>query len=138
MALFDPSALTALGWRHPDTHNYDSPNVIAARQLLQERNGITGLETVSPVTQADYATRAAELFHRDGFVVVTDVRCLCIFVPVVVARACADTPAARAGSLFVCTCNAGPECTSSHDDPRRLRTSGPGNDRAHWRPACPI
>eukprot|EP01043_Picozoa_sp_COSAG02_P005024 COSAG02_NODE_134_length_34593_cov_43.594886_10_plen_200_part_00 len=70
---FDPSTLTALGWRH--THKYDSPDVVAARKVLQQRNGIAGLETVSP-TQAGYATRAAELFHRDGFVVLTDVRCL--------------------------------------------------------------
>ena len=70
---FDPAALRALGWRHAQ-HQYDSPSVSAARQVLQQRNGISGLETVSP-TQADYAARAAELFHRDGFVVVTDVRC---------------------------------------------------------------
>ena len=66
---FDPSTLAALGWRH--THTYDSCDVAAVRKALQQRNGIAGLETVSP-TQPGYAARAADLFHRDGYVVVTD------------------------------------------------------------------
>lgn len=67
----DPAALAALGWRH-SKHSHDSPTVAAARTTLQQRNGIRGLETVSPA-EANFASRAAKLFHRDGFCVVTDV-----------------------------------------------------------------
>ncbi len=50
------------------TRTYDDPNVVALRERLQRENGIRGLEVVSP---SDIA-RAAELLHRDGFVVVRD------------------------------------------------------------------
>ena len=50
------------------TRAYDDPGVVALRERLRERNGIPGLEVVSP----DEVTRAAELFHRDGFVAVRD------------------------------------------------------------------
>jgi hypothetical protein len=43
--------------------------VTALRDRLRERNGIPGLEVVAP----EDVTRAAELFHRDGFVAVRDV-----------------------------------------------------------------
>lgn len=52
------------GW----TRRFDDPGVEARRQHLLEHNGIPNLETVTP----DQVDRAAELFHRDGFVVVTD------------------------------------------------------------------
>ena len=42
--------------------------MVALRERLRERNGLRGLEVVSP----DEVTRAAELFHRDGFVAVRD------------------------------------------------------------------
>ena len=50
------------------TRAYDDPHVVALRQRLRERNGIAGLEAVAPTD----VKRAAELFHRDGFVAVTD------------------------------------------------------------------
>ena len=53
-----------VGWtRHPD-----DPGVVARRTHLQENNGISDLEMVTP----DQVDRAAELFYRDGFVVVVD------------------------------------------------------------------
>lgn len=52
------------GW----TRTYDDPGVVALRERLAERNGIPGLEVVSP----DEVERAAALFHRDGFVAVHD------------------------------------------------------------------
>lgn len=58
----DPSCAT---W----TRAYDDPGVVALREKLREHNGIKGLELVSP----DDPKRAAELFHRDGFVAVRDV-----------------------------------------------------------------
>jgi ectoine hydroxylase-related dioxygenase (phytanoyl-CoA dioxygenase family) len=57
----DPNCM---GW----TRDYDDPNVVALREKLWEHNGIRGLEVLDP-TQVE---RAAELFHRDGFVVVRD------------------------------------------------------------------
>ena len=51
------------------TRAYDDPGVVALRARLRERNGIPGLEVVAP----DEVDRAAELFHRDGFVAVSDV-----------------------------------------------------------------
>lgn len=48
------------------TRSYDDPNVCALRERLRERNGIPGLEVVSP----EEIDRAATLFHRDGFVAV--------------------------------------------------------------------
>lgn len=50
------------------TRSYDDPGVVALRERLRERNGIPGLEVVSP----DEVERAASLFHRDGFVAVRD------------------------------------------------------------------
>lgn len=58
----DPSCTT---W----TRAYDDPGIAALREQLREHNGIRGLELVSP----DDPKRAAELFHRDGFVAVRDV-----------------------------------------------------------------
>lgn len=51
------------------TRAYDDPGVVGLREHLREHNGIKGLELVSP----DDPKRAAELFHRDGFVAVRDV-----------------------------------------------------------------
>lgn len=57
----DPSCAT---WeRRPD-----DPGVQALREQLREQNGIPDLELVEPHD----VERAAELFHRDGFVVVRD------------------------------------------------------------------
>jgi ectoine hydroxylase-related dioxygenase (phytanoyl-CoA dioxygenase family) len=50
------------------TRAYDDPGVVALRDRLRERNGIVGLEVLTP----DQVDRAAELFHRDGFVAVRD------------------------------------------------------------------
>ena len=50
------------------TRSYDDPNVVRLRERLNRDNGIKGLEILSP----DDVDRAAELFHRDGFVVVRD------------------------------------------------------------------
>lgn len=57
----DPSCTT---W----TRAYDDPDVSALRERLRANNGIQGLELVAP----DNVQRAAELFHRDGFVAVRD------------------------------------------------------------------
>ena len=57
----DPSCV---GW----TRAYDDPNVVALRDELREHNGLPTLELV----ESDEVVRAAELFHRDGFVVVVD------------------------------------------------------------------
>ena len=51
------------------TRTYDDPGVVGLRERLRERNGIAGLEVVTP----DEVTSAAALFHRDGFVAVRDV-----------------------------------------------------------------
>ena len=69
---FDPAALAALGWRGGHTHG--SSEVAAARAELQARNGIRDLasESVSPADPG-FAERAAALFHRNGFCLVTDV-----------------------------------------------------------------
>src|SRR5262249_17154935 len=50
------------------TGSYDGPGVGALRERMWERNGIPGLEVCRP----DEVERAAELFHRDGFVAVRD------------------------------------------------------------------
>jgi len=50
------------------SRSFDDPDVVALRQRLCERNGIPGLEVVEPRD----VERAAELFHRDGFVAVAD------------------------------------------------------------------
>jgi len=52
------------GW----TRDYDDPHVVAYREKLAQHNGIRGLEVLDP-TEVE---RAAQLFHRDGFVVVRD------------------------------------------------------------------
>jgi hypothetical protein len=48
--------------------SYDDPRVVALRERLAERSGIPGLEVVAP----EEVERAVELFHRDGFVAVSD------------------------------------------------------------------
>lgn len=50
------------------TRSYDDPGVAALRERFRLRNGIRGLEVVSPTE----VVRAVELFHRDGFVAVRD------------------------------------------------------------------
>lgn len=50
------------------TRSYDDPGVSELREHLRQNNGIKGLELVSPKD----TKRAAELFHRDGFVAVRD------------------------------------------------------------------
>ncbi len=57
--------LDQLGWVGTDPND---PEVVAHREYLEANNGIKGLEIVSP---ADIE-RAAEIFWRDGFVVVRD------------------------------------------------------------------
>lgn len=52
------------GW----ARSYHDPGVSALREYLREHNGIKGLELVDPKD----TKRAAELFHRDGFVAVKD------------------------------------------------------------------
>lgn len=47
---------------------HDDPGVVRLREHLRQNNGIKGLELVSP----DDPKRAAELFHRDGFVAIRD------------------------------------------------------------------
>ena len=51
------------------TRAYDDPGVMELREHLRANNGIKGLELVAP----ENTKRAAELFHRDGFVAVRDV-----------------------------------------------------------------
>ncbi|MEP2780882.1 MAG: phytanoyl-CoA dioxygenase family protein [Pseudoruegeria sp.] len=51
------------------TRSYDDPGVVGLREHLRKNNGIKGLELVAPTD----VKRAAELFHRDGFVAVRDV-----------------------------------------------------------------
>ncbi len=50
------------------TRRYDDPNVVALRERLSERNGIEGFEVV----ECSDVERAAEVFHRDGFVALAD------------------------------------------------------------------
>ncbi len=50
------------------SRRYDDPDVSLLREHLRNNNGIRGLELVSP----DEPERAAQLLHRDGFVVVRD------------------------------------------------------------------
>lgn len=57
----DPSCV---GW----TRSPDDPGVANLRENLRLNNGLPSLELVSP----DNIDRACTLFHRDGFVVVTD------------------------------------------------------------------
>lgn len=58
--------LDQLGWVGSDPND---PEVIELRNHLESNNGIKGLEVVSP----DEVERAAQIFWRDGFVVVRDV-----------------------------------------------------------------
>jgi ectoine hydroxylase-related dioxygenase (phytanoyl-CoA dioxygenase family) len=57
----DPACV---GW----TRSYDDPGVSGLREHLRQHNGIKGIELVSPKD----TERAAELFHRDGFVAIRD------------------------------------------------------------------
>ena len=50
------------------TRTFDDPKVVALRERMRKENGIDKLEVVEP---AD-VERAAELFHRDGFVAVAN------------------------------------------------------------------
>ncbi|MBS0469752.1 MAG: phytanoyl-CoA dioxygenase family protein [Proteobacteria bacterium] len=52
--------------RAPKARVYDDPEVVALRERLRAKNGITGLEIVEP----HEVERAARIFYRDGFVVV--------------------------------------------------------------------
>jgi Phytanoyl-CoA dioxygenase (PhyH) len=55
--------------RAPKRRVYDDPEVCALRKHLRANNGIHGLEMVQP----HEIERAARIFFRDGFVVVSDV-----------------------------------------------------------------
>ena len=55
--------------RTPKRRVYDDPGVCALREHLRAHNGIQGLEIVGP----HEIERAAQIFFRDGFVVVRDV-----------------------------------------------------------------
>ncbi len=55
--------------RAPKRRVYDDPEVCALREHLRTHNGIRGLEMLEP----HEIERAAEIFFRDGFVVVKDV-----------------------------------------------------------------
>mmetsp|Transcript_106834 Transcript_106834/g.340232 ORF Transcript_106834/g.340232 Transcript_106834/m.340232 type:complete len:119 (-) Transcript_106834:921-1277(-) len=57
----------AEGWNRTPGH----PGVVALRERLLEQNCIRGLEVLSP-RGANYSSRAARAFRRDGFVVVED------------------------------------------------------------------
>eukprot|EP01048_Picozoa_sp_COSAG05_P010375 COSAG05_NODE_908_length_6643_cov_2.923441_8_plen_305_part_00 len=63
-------SLGELGWQ--GVHKYDSPDVAALRQQLDSAAGIQGVEIIDPAADADFATHAAAIFHRDGFVLVKD------------------------------------------------------------------
>jgi hypothetical protein len=67
MAAAQPP-LGELGWRSQFKH--DSPEVVELRETLRTEAGVTGLEQVSP-SDPDFAERAARIFRRDGYVVVT-------------------------------------------------------------------
>ncbi|HEX3919447.1 MAG TPA: phytanoyl-CoA dioxygenase family protein [Caulobacteraceae bacterium] len=54
--------------RAPARRVYDDPEVCALRERLRRRNGLPGLEIVSP----HEIERARRIFFRDGFVVVRD------------------------------------------------------------------
>ena len=66
----DPAALERpfdeLGWVGRDR---DDPDVVALRDHLEAGNGLRGLE----ILHHHEIDRAAEIFHRDGFVVVADI-----------------------------------------------------------------
>ena len=78
---------------------YDDPNVVQLREKLNRHNGIKGLEVLDP----NEVQRAADLFHRDGFVVVRD-----LLGPEQLARLKAATERALEAMLAVDpTCAAG-------------------------------
>lgn len=52
----------------PSMREFDDPEVIKLREYLRANNGIKNLEIVEP----HEVKRAADVFHRDGFVVVKD------------------------------------------------------------------
>ena len=56
--------LDDLGWR--GEYQWDSPEVVALRERLQQHAGIQGLEIVDPDTDPDYAARAAEQSAAPG------------------------------------------------------------------------
>ena len=62
--------LGELGWK--GRFKYDSKEVVALRAQLQEKAGIRGLQIVD-ACEYGFAERAAQLFHRDGFVLVSNV-----------------------------------------------------------------
>ena len=61
--------LGQLGWR--GRFQPGSPEVQQLRGQLQREAGIKGLQIVSPAEEG-FAAKAAALFHRDGFVMVSD------------------------------------------------------------------
>jgi hypothetical protein len=73
LARLSPQAfqgnLEEIGWKDL---GHDDPNVCELREQLIESAGIPDLEMVDPAVPG-YASRAAELLERDGFVVVLDV-----------------------------------------------------------------
>ena len=52
----------------PSVRQFDHPEVDQLRRYLKDKNGLQGLEICTPGEK----TRAAKIFHRDGFVVVKD------------------------------------------------------------------
>lgn len=56
----------SIGWQDKA---YDDPEVVKLREHLAANNGIEGLDTA----ESGDIEKAMELFHRDGFVLVTDV-----------------------------------------------------------------
>jgi uncharacterized protein (DUF1330 family) len=62
--------LGTMGWRNPKYPSADHPEVAALRAELDATAGIPGLEVVDIAGGKDEAAvaRAAQLFHRDGFV----------------------------------------------------------------------
>ena len=55
-----------IGWKDKPKND---PDVIKLINHLEANNGIKGLDII----QSESVARAVELFHRDGFVVVSDV-----------------------------------------------------------------
>jgi hypothetical protein len=60
------SPLGGLGWRNRASGD---PEVVGLRETLKRDAGIQGLEIVDP-SEPGFAERAAQLFYRDGFVLV--------------------------------------------------------------------
>jgi hypothetical protein len=61
--------VSALGWQ--GKFKYDHPEVAQLREKLANEAGIRGVEVVDP-SEEGFAQRAAQIFHRDGFVLVRD------------------------------------------------------------------